>query len=71
MNTKNAGLSPAAILFASLAAVSLFLCLVSPFALFYGAMSEPAYRSLLLLASIAWFVFAGLLQRLRNPGSQG
>ena len=47
-------------LFAVLALLSLALCLAFPVLRFLGRISVEGFRSGLLAASVAWFVFASL-----------
>lgn len=42
----------------ALAAVSLAVCIASPLLYFLGAYGESAYKQILALASLAWFVSA-------------
>jgi len=44
----------------SLAGISLFFCLASPFLCFLGKISEKDYKWIFLLASLFWFIFATL-----------
>lgn len=44
----------------SLAGISLFFCLASPFLFFLGKISEKDYKHIFLLASLLWFLFATL-----------
>ena len=46
--------------FAVLSIVSLALCLAFPILRFLGRISVEGFRSGLLIASVAWFVFAPL-----------
>jgi len=46
--------------FAVLSIVSLALCLAFPILRFLGRISIEGFRSGLLIASVAWFVFAPL-----------
>lgn len=45
-------------IFGLLALASLLACLVLPVMYFRGSLSNQAYKDLLLVASVAWFVFA-------------
>lgn len=47
-------------LLAVLAALSLGWCLAAPLLYFHGTLTMEAYKSHLLAASVAWFVFATL-----------
>ncbi len=47
-------------LFAVLALLSLALCLAFPVLRFLGRISVEGFRSGLLAASVAWFIFASL-----------
>jgi hypothetical protein len=42
----------------SLAGISLFICLASPFLYFLGKISEKDYKWIFLFASLFWFIFA-------------
>lgn len=44
----------------SLAGISLFFCLASPFLYFLGKISEKDYKWAFLTASLFWFIFATL-----------
>jgi hypothetical protein len=45
-------------LMGGLALVSLGTCLAAPLLFFLGRISEGTYKTLFLLASVAWFVLA-------------
>jgi hypothetical protein len=47
-------------IYALFAAIALLICLAVPFALFWGHITNSEYKMYLLLASLAWFVFATL-----------
>jgi hypothetical protein len=44
----------------SLAMISLFCCLASPFLYFWDKVSEKDFKGIFLLASVFWFLFASL-----------
>lgn len=48
------------IVYGVLAAVSLMVCLVAPFAYLSGAAGMPAYKNALAAGSLGWFGFATL-----------
>ena len=50
-----------------LAALSLVGCLVFPLLFFWGLITLPACKNLLVAASLAWFVFATLTVTRRAP----
>lgn len=49
-------------IYALMAGVSLLICLLSPFLYLWQAVSDAAYKNILLGASLAWFVFATSFQ---------
>ena len=50
-----------------LALISLLACLVFPLMYFWGQISLPAYKNLLVAASLGWFVFATMAVARRGP----
>ncbi len=49
------------------ALLSLFVCLLVPFLLFMEKISESPYKTVFLIASVAWFVFATAWNIKNNP----
>lgn len=47
-------------LYLVLSAASLAICLAVPFLYFWGRLSLADYKTVLAVASLAWFVFATL-----------
>lgn len=50
-------------IYGALAALSLAVCVISPFLYLRGAIAEAEYKNALLAASAAWFVFGTLWVR--------
>lgn len=42
------------------ASFSLMACLAAPFLFFWGVFSEESYKSVFLLGTFGWFLFASL-----------
>ncbi len=53
-------------IFGTLSVLSLALCLGAAIGHLWGQMSQEAYRSVFLAASLAWFVFAVLWAEYRR-----